>query len=260
MDEQMLNPHLQRFLEAIRKNRQADSNTMYRTPLQECNLDNVDCPKCGNTGYLLRTDENGIIWSRECECMKKRVSIRRLSDSGLQDMVRRYSLESYETPTKKHEMIKRKALEFIQTDAPCFMIAGRSGAGKTHICTAICSELIKKNWQTKYMIWRTEAAALKAMVGHDKDEYQKQINRLRNVPALYIDDFFKGSVSEADVNLAFTILNDRYNGSGKKTIISTERSMDELIEIDEAVAGRIAERAKGFVIEAPDENWRLEGR
>lgn len=231
---------------------------MFRNPLQECNLDNVDCPMCGNTGYLLRTDENGILWSRDCECMKKRVSIRRLSDSGLSDLVRRYSFDSYETPTRKHEQIKAKALEFVKTGAECFIITGRSGAGKTHICTAICAYLIDKNWATKYMVWRTEAAALKVMVGKDKEGYQKQINRLRNVPVLYIDDFFKGTVSDADVNLAFTILNDRYNAREKKTIISTERSMDELIEIDEAVAGRIAERAKGFVIQAPDKNWRLQ--
>lgn len=228
----------------------------HKSPLEECNLDNVDCPICGNTGYLLRTDENGIMWSKPCECMKKRVSIRRLASSGLQDLVKRYSFDNYQTPTPKHATIKAKAIEFVNTDAECFIIAGRSGSGKTHICTAICSWLIENNWKVRYMMWRTEAAEFKSMV-MEREEYKRAINRLRNTPVLYIDDFFKGTVTDGDINLAFTILNDRYNSKSKKTIISTERSMDELINIDEAIGGRIAERARGFIIQAPAENWRL---
>lgn len=171
-------------------------------------------------------------------------------------MTSRYRFDTYETPTPRHETIKAKAKEFVLTGAECFVISGRSGSGKTHICTAMCNALIKRGWAVKYMIWRTEAQELKSLIT-EKEEYQKRIRKLRNAPVLYIDDFFKGSVSDADINLAFTILNDRYNTKDKKTIISTERSMYDLLKIDEAVGGRIAERARGFIIEAPNENWRI---
>lgn len=229
---------------------------MYDSTLKQCDLDNVDCPLCNNSGVITRTDENGCMWSRPCECMKQRVSKRRLKDSGLQDMIERYNFDSYKTPSVKYAQIKAKAIEFVNNpSAECYVIVGRSGSGKTHICTAICQWLIENNWAVKYMMWRTEAAELKAMI-NEREEYRKAINKLRNIPVLYIDDFFKGSISEADVNLAFTILNDRYNSTGKKTIISTERTIEQLIQIDEAIGGRIAERARGFIIQAPNENWR----
>ena len=95
---------------------------------------------------------------------------------------------------------------------------------------------------------------------NEREEYKRRINQLRNVPVLYIDDFWKGTVTDADINLAFTILNDRYNMKNKKTIISTEMSMEKILEKDEAIGGRISERAKGFVLQAPDENWRLKDR
>ena len=189
--------------------------------------------------------------------MKKRISIRRIDDAGLKDLVRKYTFDTYKAVDDATEKIKNKAWEFTVTDAPSFVIMGKSGSGKTHICTAICTELIEKGWKTKYFLWRTDAAILKSMI-NDGDRYQWEINKLRNVPVLYIDDLFKGSVSDADINLAFTILNDRYNSSCmKKTIISTERSVNELVQIDEAIAGRIVEMARGYIAHAPDKNWRM---
>ena len=232
------------------------TTTETESPLKTTNLDNIDCPICGNKGYILRTDEEGFTWARDCECMKKRVSLRNIEDSGLRDLVQRYSFDNYETPTEAHKTIKQKAELFTKSDAPFFIITGQPGSGKTHICTAICAKMIEGNWKTKYLVWRTDAARLKAMI-NDSREYEKEINRLRNTPVLYIDDFYKGSVTEGDINLAFTILNDRYNSKDKKTIISTERPMAELLKIDPAICGRIAERSRGFALQAPKENWRL---
>lgn len=267
MDEnlQQVNPFLERILyklEKAEKNQsgKTGSNTTYRnSTLAEYGLDNMHCDICDDSGTITRTDENGCQWSRPCECMKQRLSIRRINGSGLQDLVKRYSFDSYETPSEKHKQVKTKAKEFTIVPVECFVIVGRSGSGKTHICTAICNDLMAAGWNLKYMIWRTEAAELKAMIT-EREEYKRRINQLRNVPVLYIDDFWKGTVSDADINLAFTILNDRYNSSGKKTIISTERSMGEIIGIDEAIGGRLAERARGFVLQAPDENWRTKDR
>ena len=234
----------------------SDTSTQHNT-LSEANLDNVDCPICNNKGYILRTDEQGITWARDCECMKKRISLRNVEDSGLKDLVSKYTFENYKAETKEQEIVLRKAKEFLITDAECFVIFGQSGSGKTHICTAITSKLIENGWKAKYFLWRTDAAILKSMVT-EGDRYQWEINKLRNVPVLYIDDLFKGSISEADINLAFTILNERYNHHGKKTIISTELTMPKLMSIDEAVGSRIVERAKGYIVEAPSKNMRLQ--
>ena len=77
------------------------------------------------------------------------------------------------------------------------------------------------------------------------------------MPVLYIDDFLKGGASDADIRLAFEILNARYNDSKLKTIISSEMDLTAILNRDEALGGRIYERAKKNVLRAPGKNWRL---
>jgi DNA replication protein DnaC len=90
-----------------------------------------------------------------------------------------------------------------------------------------------------------------------EDWYQAKIKKLKRVPVLYIDDFFKGGASDADIKLAFEILNARYNDTALRTIISSEIDLDGLMRIDEAIGGRIYERSRGFAVMAPGENARL---
>ena len=101
----------------------------------------------------------------------------------------------------------------------------------------------------------------------DSEEYCKLIDEFKRVDVLYIDDLFKTGkapdggflkVTGADVNVAFEIINFRYNNPGLLTIISSELTEDELIDIDEAIGGRIYERAKAFTIgKSRDRNYRI---
>lgn len=225
--------------------------------LVQAGLDNVDCPICGNTGTIPFKDENGCDWGRDCECMKRRVALRNIANSNMVDELKMYNFGNYETPNDETKRIKQKAMLFVNNDAKGFLIAGQSGAGKTHICSAMCGAFLEKEIETKYFKWRKDAPRLKAMV-NDSKEYNEEINRLHNVPILYIDDFWKGNITDGDINLAFTIINDRYTRPHSKTIISTELTAAELVEVDEAVGGRILEMSKGFTIKAPNLNWRIE--
>ena len=107
------------------------------------------------------------------------------------------------------------------------------------------------------MSWRDESTALKGLVT-DSDIYTKKMNKLKSVPVLYIDDFLKGGFTEADLKLAFEVLNARYNDTKLRTIISSEMSIKKLISIDEALGGRIYERSRGRIINTPDSNWRIQ--
>ena len=87
------------------------------------------------------------------------------------------------------------------------------------------------------------------------------MSELKSVPVLYIDDLFKGAETptQGDLNIAFELLNHRYNNDSLYTIISTEKLLDDLIRIDEAIGSRIAERSKGHRIQLkpdPSRNWR----
>ena len=63
--------------------------------------------------------------------------------------------------------------------------------------------------------------------------------------------------SDGDLNVAFELLNARYNAR-KRTIISGERTIGAIMDIDEAIGSRIYERSKnGYCFETSPENWRL---
>ena len=115
---------------------------------------------------------------------------------------------------------------------------------------------MKANKEVRYFLWRDEAPKLKALV-NDREEYERIIEQVKRVDVLYIDDFFKGTVTPADINLAFEILNSRYNSDKLITIISTEMTIENILSLDEAVGSRIYERCKGFYIKTPKDNWRL---
>ncbi len=93
----------------------------------------------------------------------------------------------------------------------------------------------------------------------------KEMKSLKEVDVLYIDDFFKpiggNRPSDADIRLAYEIINARYNRR-KITIISSERHISEIAEIDEAIGGRIYEYAKGYTVNIARDtarNYRLKG-
>jgi DNA replication protein DnaC len=158
------------------------------------------------------------------------------------------------------------AMEYAKNPEGWFFLGGQSGAGKTHLCTAICREFLLAGKRVRYMLWRDDVVKIKGAVT-DSEEYSKMIEQFKTVDVLYIDDLFKtGKAADnsiqkptgADINVAFEIINYRYNNPALLTIISSELTEDELIDIDEAIGGRIYERAKAFTIgKSRERNYRI---
>lgn len=223
-------------------------------------LKGVDCAACLNRGVIYRADEAGNVTAMECKCMTARRGRRRLERSGLGDMMERYTFNTWRTPERWQRDAAALAGEYLKAPRGWMLATGRSGSGKTHLCTAVCVELMRQGVDLRYMLWREIAVKAKAVV-NDPDAYAAIVNPLKNVQALYIDDFYKAGKNQppttGDVNLAFEILNHRYNDPRKLTIISTERSMAELMDIDEAIGGRIYERSAGHRLAFHGGNWRL---
>ena len=225
--------------------------------LDAYDLGGVDCPECGNSGMVTWVGEEGMLYSRTCRCMKKRIALRRIRRSGMSDLLRRYRFQSYRADTPEQEKILRLARRFAAEDEGWFYIFGQSGSGKSHICTAICGALIGRDRDVYYMPWRDESTTLKALVT-DAAAYMKRMKLLKHAEILYIDDFLKGGDTDADIRLAYEILNYRYNDKALRTIVSSEMTPETLLRRDEALGGRIYERARGYILKAPPVNQRFE--
>jgi DNA replication protein DnaC len=84
------------------------------------------------------------------------------------------------------------------------------------------------------------------------------MHSLKNARVLFIDDLLKGKVNESDINIMYEIINFRYL-QRTPIIISTEKSIEELLAFDEAIASRLIEMSKGNIITFDDSvpNYRL---
>ena len=244
-------------------------------------VDGYDCKICLNKGFVFevveippRTEGGEPTYTettKDCKCRKVRSNIRRMKKSGLENIISRCTFEKYEATEEWQKVIKKAAMDFAcnvdKLEHKWFFIGGGIGTGKTHLCTAISRDMLYKGRDVRYMLWVDESNKLKACVNDDA-KYSEMIEPIKKAEVLYIDDFFKimrdGYGQElkptaADIRLAYEIINHRYQQPGSITIISSERHISELEEIDSAVGSRIYEMTKQNaynIAREPGRNYR----
>lgn len=226
--------------------------------------DGYNCPLCKNKGFIAFVNDNELEAHTPCKCQKVREVLRRANKSGLGAILSENTFDKYETPEEWQKNAKSCCMAFCDDDkANWFYFGGQVGSGKTHLCTAICGHYIKQGRNTLYMSWEDESKKLKALVT-DYYAYQSLINEYKNVEVLYIDDLFKTQQGEAptkaDINLAFEIINNRLFSPDKITIISSEKTLNELLDYDEATMSRICEKTGNYKINIGKDikkNYRL---
>lgn len=227
--------------------------------------DGYDCPLCKNKGFIARL-ENGYQVVADCKCRKIRATLRRAMKSGLGDVLSECTFDKYIATEKWQQDIKSKAQAFCKDDnAKWFFIGGQSGAGKSHLCTAIVGHYIKAGSDAQYMLWLDESTKLKGLKT-DGAEYQRIIALYKETPVLYIDDLFKSQAGEvptgADIKLAFELINFRLLDKNKITVISSELTWDDLLKYDEATMSRIYQQTgdyKSIIGRDIKKNYRLRG-
>lgn len=224
-------------------------------------LDGYDCPKCRNKGNYHEVADGEIV-SRQCGCMPVRKAYWNLQRSGLKDIVGSYRFDNFRRDTPWRKAMYDAAQAFVEDKGAWLYVGGQPGCGKTHICTAAAAELLKRGTPALYMLWREEVVRLRALV-NDHLEYSKIMKPYEDAQVLYIDDFFKtpggSDPTGGDLNIAYSLINHRYN-NGLKTIISSERSLGDITRIDEATGSRIAQMAQGLTVtigKDPQKNYRM---
>ena len=229
------------------------------------NLKYVDCPKCKNKGYIqiVKFTEFYNDYSDfmvECECMSKRKTMMKAQNSGLGEYLDK-RFNDYVASDEWQANIKTKAIEYCKSENKYwFVTLGQSGAGKTLISSIIANYLLLKQDKTVlYITWTDFISRLKRdIVGDRSNEVSNYLDEVKQVEVLYIDELLK-KYNDTDLKYIIEIINYRYTNN-LKTIISSERTIDELLEIDEATFGRVIEKADRFIINIPKDkkkNYRL---
>lgn len=216
------------------------------------------CPKCKDTGWT--ETETGYV---RCECYEKEHILNLWKSFGVnpQDVKKLNEYKPYDDLTKS---AKDKAINYVKNfenikskKENSFGLLGQPGSGKSHIVIAIGAALLnqKKPIQVIYMPYLETMRELKANV-LDDEYYLKLTSRYQKAKLLIIDDLFKDKIkngqlvkdrygnnkglNEADMKHIYPILNYRYINH-LPMLISTECTPQILIELDEALAGRILE-------------------
>lgn len=187
-----------------------------------------------------------------------------LERSGMARAVQEKTFANFVANSALQRAMKHKAEAYVANhEGRWFFVGGQSGSGKTHICTAIVGGLSARGKRCRYMAWREEYPRFAGLL--NTPDYSRELNAAKRVEVLYIDDLFKragmdnGMPTDGEIKLAYELLNHRALNY-LSTIISTEYTQDQLIAIDEATGGRIAEMAKDYAISISKDrakNYRL---
>lgn len=224
-------------------------------------LEGIDCPVCHNKGRVMYVTPDGETRLRGCKCLAQRKSMRYLERSGLSKVLDTYTWDAWQCKEPWQTQALRAAQDYARHPSGWFLASGRPGTGKTHLCTAICGDLLRNGYEVRYLLWREFTTKAKALLTED-EEYGNLVDPYKRVPVLYLDDLFKTGKGQeptsGDCNLAFELLNARYADPDKLTIISTELSVAKLLDTDEAIGSRIYEKARGHYLDlSGKKNWRL---
>ena len=232
-----------------------------------------NCALCRDTGMEPVTDDEGVRRLRPCRCTLKRRAEARMRNSGLGDALKKMTFDTFRADTPSRAGTKKTALKYVDAllrpgegHKPWLFVGGNPGSGKTHICTAVCGEMLKNNKAVLYMKWISEAQKLKALM--NDPEMEDELEKYITCDVLYIDDLMKSRFgrfdpSDADIRLAFMILNERYLRD-LPTIISCEWDLcRQMMPTDEGLFSRVYERSRDFIVRIERDkmnNYRIKGK
>lgn len=228
------------------------------------------CALCDGTGWI-RHREGDYTSVEKCACRVAQEAERRIRYSGLSHVLDNWTMERFQAAQPWQQRMKETVLAYVEAlkagGNPWLYVGGAVGSGKSHLCTAACGELLRTRFSVRYMQWLTDARRLKSYA-NDAENYDEMIMKYLNTPVLYIDDLFKAkrgakdalAPSDADVRLAFELINGRY-AADRPLILTSEWMLTELMDVDEGTFSRVYEKTKGFRVEIkrePGRNYRTE--
>ena len=225
------------------------------------------CVECKDAGYVPVICQDGHELWAECKCRIRKMYERICANAGF-NLAQSKTLADYQNWNETAQFAKMKAEDYIRDfdtirrqERNWFIVSGQSGSGKTMLGRAIVKALIEKSYpvRAKAVKYYEMMQVLKA--NSNAENYGKILDRYTECEVLFIDDLLKekatyGELTEADIKHLFAVIDRRYDAR-RPTIISTECEADRLSQLNEAIYGRMIERAYAEIIfEGKENNYR----
>lgn len=234
----------------------------------------VEQPKCNickDTGWVTNYTDMSV---RKCKCVDIEYLKRLWERSGINADKTHMKFSNYKPYDDLTNNILKDIKAYVENFEKLksarenwFGLFGQAGAGKTHIVIAAGSYLLTKKKQR--VVYMPYIESIRHLKGNAKDEeyYTKLLSRYLKAELLIVDDLFKDKVKkgkliwelkETDMKHIYPILNYRYNNF-LPTIISTECTPEMLMDLDEALAGRILQRCGDnlYIFKNKKYNYRM---
>ena len=193
---------------------------------------NYSCKACEDTGFV---DGN------MCSCFSQRLMDMAYNSSGIGTILDdNASFESFNLslyPQKYAEdmqivlNVSTRFAKNFENEKSSLLFYGKPGLGKTHLCTAIAKEVVKKGFTVMYV---TAPKLFKAIEDErfGRDEYDEPSGYMQDivdVDLMIIDDLGTEFLNSFVSSEFFNIINSRLS-ERKPTIISTNFDMNVLKE------------------------------
>ncbi|RKD73653.1 DNA replication protein DnaC [Sinobaca qinghaiensis] len=219
---------------------------------------NYHCSNCQDRGGTVEKTEEGYEVYVPCPCQEQRRIDRLFKSSGISKEFQNASFQHFSLKDKHSLVLEAyntsikyfKDFEIIRNErSNSLMLLGQPGSGKTHLLTALSNNLIKRRKVSLHYFRYVEG------FNDLKDDFGKleeKMNLMKKVDVLFIDDLFKPArgnprATEWQIEQMYAVINYRYFAH-KPILISSELTLDELVNVDEALGTRLVQMATDKIV------------
>lgn len=240
--------------------------------LIKCRLEKDGYRKCEPTPEELQKG----IFTKSCICTMQDEFLRELSATGLREFFLKKRFETFDVTDVNPAIAaeKKKVKDLVEKYAFLFnpkfnwlFLNGNIGSGKTHLIVCTMRAAINKGIRTKYVRFNNWVSEFEER--RFKKGFNQWIMEFKKVGYLVIDDLFKsesrnmGGITAGVFSNILDIIDHRYCAD-LPTGITSEFTLDQILEKDPALGSRIAQKCKMdentiFNFEMTIDNQRLIG-